>query len=173
MTDNSQTYSSIEEILGAFSAIANDGLILMLGDTPLQYQKAVLSGMSALGRLVINLPEQSVRTRSEDLSQSDLRVAVHCQDSCEFLHDVKQHRLSMVVVHSQDINETLFGQVASMLLDGGVLIVISSANSDVADFANKAGTFRRANLGSCELFVKITKPLRSRRGGRKTKVLSQ
>ena len=166
----SETGSSIEEVLGAFSAIASDGLILLLGDTPLYYQKAVLSCMSALGRLVINLPEKSALEYTEDLSKTDLRVAVHCQDASEFLNDIKHHQLSMVVVQGQDANETLLGQVASMLPDGGVVLVIPSPKGRIPKLSNQSQTFCHASLGSCELFVKTTQPNKSRRGGRKARV---
>lgn len=161
----------LEKIMIAFASIANSGLILSIGESSLGCCASILKGMDAMSRMVVNLPPNSPENDLETELENDLRVAVHRQSAEEFLNDISHHSFDLVVLGLEEISPTIVGQLASMVMDGGVVIV--PKYNGMTDDGNPllfAG-FHHADLGACMLFVR--KPFKQegvRRGGRRARL---
>ncbi len=156
-------------VLEAFASIARSGLILLIGDLPHSYKDTILKSMDPMTRLVVNLHPDSCEDDTDAQTLSDLRVAVHCQIPEEFLADVSQHLLNLVVTDAQ-FSQRLAEQITSMLVEGGCWVILNATERHAASTED----FHRVTIGTCLLLVKKTK-LQSnvRRGGRRGKLAGQ
>ncbi len=162
---------NIDDLLNAFAAMAHGGLILMIGESTLTYQQSVLSGMDAMTRLVINLPANVSAMDIEESLISDLRVAVHQQNPEEFLSDVSQHTLNLVVLGYKDISIHLMKQIYAMLVEGGSVILLRSSQSLNPEVDEELCAFHSADIGPCKLLVKKSQQTsKIRKGGRRARL---
>ena len=162
---------NIDDLLKAFAAIAHGGLIMMIGESTLAYQRSILSGMDAMTRLVINLPPNVSAMDIEEPLVSDLRVAVHQQNPEEFLSDISQHTLNLVVLGYKEISIYLIRQIYAMLVEGGSVILLRSSQSLNTEIDEELCVFHSADMGSCKLLVKKSpKALKKRKGGRRARL---
>ena len=162
---------NIDDLLNAFAAMAHGGLILMIGESTLAYQRSVLSGMDAMTRLVINLPANASAMNIEESLISDLRVAVHQQNAEEFLSDVSNHTLNLVVLGYKDISIHLMRQIYAMLAEGGSVILLRPSQSLNLGVDEELCAFHSADIGSCKLLVKKSQQAsKIRKGGRRARL---
>ncbi len=164
-----QLDTEVEELLSAFAAAAGSGLVMAVGEGSAVYAKAILSGMSVMSKLVINVAKKPVISADySDIDRSDIRAAVHYQEPIEFLDDVSHHRLALAVLSVQDAHPALVEKLSDMLQVGGVLIVLSP-NQTNERFLHNTRNFKYASLGVGSMYVKSADEQRARRGGRKGK----
>ena len=158
--------SGTSNALKAFAAIVRSGLILLIGATARKYQHAVLSAMEPMTRLVINCDSQADDMPCSVSEPADLRVAVHCQNPEEFLDDVSQHLLNLVVT-DDDYSERLASQITSMLVEGGCWVILNASD----DGRYSSESFHPVNFGGGLLLVKKSEQQSSvRRGGRRARL---
>ncbi len=164
--DEIKLNADFDRVLQAFAANARDGLILLIGDLAHRHRKVVISAMDPMTRLVVNIHPDSDEANTDSESESDLRVAIHCQVPEEFLEDVSQHLVNLVVTDS-DFSDRLARQIGAMLIDGGCWIILNSP----ASCNHVIEGFYRVNIGDCLLLVKKSKTLSGvRRGGRRARL---
>ena len=171
MNDFSSENRNFEKIMTAFESIANNGVILTVGESSLSFSDSILKGMDAMSRLVVNLPQNSPQTDFEAGLESDLRVAVHRQIPEEFLTDINHHSFNLVVLCVEEISPTVVDRISSMVIDGGCVIVPNRGGIQMDEKQLEFADFHQVDLVSCMLFVK--KPFqqeRVRRGGRRAKL---
>ena len=160
-----------KDVLAAFASITRDGLILVIGESALTHCRSIVAGMHAMTRLVINLPQGAPATNEERELENDLRVAIHRQGTEEFLEDVKRHSLNLVVLGQADVSDAIVDRVSAMLYGGGSVVVLKRAGSAGENYRNAFQAFHRADIGSCELFVKRDEAQsKVRRGGRRARL---
>ena len=139
---------------------------MLIGATARKYQHAVLSAMEPMTRLVVNCDPQADDTSCSASEPADLRVAVHCQNPEEFLDDVSQHLLNLVVT-DDGYSERLASQITSMLVEGGCWVILNA--SDDGRFTS--GLFHPVNFGTGLLLVKKSEQQSNvRRGGRRARL---
>ena len=171
MNSSRSDSQNIDDLLKAFAAIAHGGLILMIGESTLAYQRSILSGMDAMTRLVINLPPNTSAMDIEESLDSDLRVAVHQQNPEEFLSDISHHTLNLVVLGYKEISVHLIRQIYTMLFEGGSVILLRSSQSLNAEIDEELCAFHSTDIGSCKLLVKKSQQAsKIRKGGRRARL---
>ncbi len=165
-----QSDAKVENLLSAFAAATRDGLVMAVGEGSAIYAKAILSGMSVMSKLVINVARKPLSSAVySDIHHSDIRAAVHYQEPMEFLDDVSHHRLDLAVLSAQDAHPALVAKLSDMLRVGGMLIVLSSPSHTHERFLQNARNFKYAGLEVCSIYVKSSEEQRTRRGGRAAK----
>lgn len=160
-----------DQLMIAFASIASNGLILSIGESTLRFCDSILTGMDAMTRLVVNLPEECPPTDAENKLAMDLRVAVHRQAPEEFLKDISQHSLNLVILCSAEISPAVVDQLSMMLPAGGCVLVPWVEKSPADEQREEFSDFHQADVGECLLFVK--KPFQQekvRRGGRRARL---
>ena len=171
MPDLDPDFQKTQELLSAFASIARQGLILLTGESAFAYHAAVILGMDAMTRLIVNLHSDALQQPGEERLQADLRVAVHRQNPEEFLDDVSRHSLNLVVIGSDALTPRLASQIQNMLSDGGCLIVLQSREQMDPSILEQLNDCQVADILSFTLFVKATwrrPPVR--RGGRRANI---
>ena len=171
MKNSHSDSQNIDDLLKAFAAIAHGGLILMVGESTLAHQRSILSGMDAMTRLVISLPPNVSSMDIEESLDSDLRVAVHQQNPEEFLNDISQHTLNLVVLGYKEISIHLIRQIYAMLVEGGSVILLRPSQSLSPELDEEICAFHSADIGSCKLLVKKSQQApKIRKGGRRARL---
>ncbi len=162
---------NVDQLMIAFASIAANGLILCIGESTLKFCDSILKGMDAMTRLVVNLPDECSPTDAENKLAMDLRVAVHRQTPEEFLEDISQHSLNLIILCGAEISPTVVGQLSMMLPAGGCVLVPQRGISPTGEQLKEFSDFHQADVGDCLLFVK--KPYQQekiRRGGRRARL---
>ena len=174
MTENeSQRAARTGEIMKAFAAIVTNGLILLIGSAAKAYRDEIVSTMDPMTRLVINLRPQSADLTDPSDEETDLRVAVHRQVPEEFLSDVRQHVLNLVVCDA-DFSKQMAKQVTEMLAPGGCWIILNTSSAADLNDQKLLSAYQCLNLGPCLLLVKKAATQSAvRRGGRRARLAGQ
>ncbi len=162
---------NIDQLVIAFASIASNGLILSIGESTLKFCESILRGMDAMTRLVINLPDKCPPTDAENKLAMDLRVAVHRQTPEEFLKDISQHSLNLVILSGEEISPTVVEQLSMMVPAGGCILVPKTERLPADEQQKEFSDFHQTDVGDCLLFVK--KPFQQenvRRGGRRARL---
>ena len=155
-------------------ATKREGVILAIGEQPLNYQKEILSALDPLSRLIVSLKPSMARLPVETHLETDLRVAVHRQDIHEFLNDIKHHRFTLVMLGEESIDDSLITKCIDILEQGGMALVLRSPPESKPLNLGNCEQCRCVSLDFCYLIVKSDqqkKPVR--RGGRKARQASQ
>lgn len=155
-------------------ATKREGIILAIGEQPLNYQKEILSALDPLSRLIVSLKPSMARLPVETNLESDLRIAVHRQNIHEFLDDIKHHRFTLVILGDESIDDSLITKCIDILEQGGMALVLRSKSASKSPDIGNYEQCRCVSLDFCYLIVKSDqqkKPVR--RGGRKARQASQ
>ncbi|MCE2397398.1 hypothetical protein J4G02_23110, partial [Candidatus Poribacteria bacterium] len=162
---------NVDQLMIAFASMACNGLILAVGESTLFFCSSILRGMDAMTRLVVNLPEDSPKSDAENELVMDLRVAVHRQTPVDFLKDISQHSLNLVILCNEEISPMLVDQLSKMLSAGGCVLVPKTENIKTEEQQVEFSDFHQVDVGDCLLFV--NKPFQQenvRRGGRRARL---
>ncbi len=171
MKESAPKDGNVDQLMIAFASIASNGLILSIGESTLNFCDSILRGMDAMTRLVVNLPDECPPTEAENKLAMDLRVAVHRQTPEEFLKDISQHSLNLVILCNVEISTTVVEQLSMMLPAGGCVLVPKMGRILVEEQQKEFYDFHQTDVGDCLLFVK--KPFQQenvRRGGRRARL---
>ncbi len=155
-------------------ATKREGVILAIGEQPLNYQKEILSALDPLSRLIVSLKPSVARLPVETHLETDLRVAVHRQDIHEFLDDIKHHRFTLVMLGEESIDDSLITKCIDILEQGGMALVLRSLSESKPPYLGNCERCWCVSLNFCYLMVKSDqqkKPVR--RGGRRARQASQ
>ena len=171
VSENTLRSSEFDRVISAFASIPSSGLILTIGVRSLTCCQAILDSMDTLTRLVVNLPQDSAKSEIETKLESDLRVAIHRQHPEEFLDDVQQHLLNLVILCGEDYSPSIVDRIAAMMQAGACMLVLKSSETQSIGNGAELAEFNQADIGDCILCVKKQyRPENVRRGGRRAKL---
>ena len=156
------------DMLRAFAAAIDPGLILIIGGKASHYCNTILKSMGVLSKLVVNLAPDTSRSEIDLIVESDIRAAVHRQRPIEFLSDVHRHNLNLVIIDEKKLSLKLAEHIEEMLVDGGCLIVLNAQKRLRSEMPILARDFYSLEIGADLLLVKkaYQQPT-TRRGGRR------
>ena len=102
------------------------GVFLQLGSGAPEAGAWLLDGMDITSRLVVVADEPCLIPVITDTLGNDIRVAVHSQETLEFLHDIRSHELHMVLFDSAPNDEEVVRAAVKLLAPGGILLSLTS-----------------------------------------------
>ena len=118
------------------------GVFLQLGSGAPEVGAWLLDGMDITSRLVVVVDEPRLSPVIKETLGNDIRVAVHAQDTLQFLEDISSHELHVVFFDTAPHAEDVVHAAIKLLAPGG-LIIGRLDDSDGSDSVDLYELFRR------------------------------
>ncbi len=162
---------SIAETLRIIAASKPGAVGLTIGPAAVGYGEIILQGLDMYSRLIINVSSHPDIQALEQQFHTDIRVAVHAQDSVTFLNDVSRHRFELVVIDCAVLDETLLNTVIEMSPVGGFIVLLDVSDT-TGELRRQLSEYCFHSLVNehCLIATRIASNHRpSRKGGRRTR----
>jgi len=161
---------SIAETLRVIAASKPGAVALNIGPATIDYGEAILQGLDMYSRLIVNVDSHPDMDGLEQKFRTDIRAAVHAQDSFEFLNDVRHHRFELVVIDYTVLHDDLFEVILKMSPVGGFIVLLGRA--DIANSIRdqlSLNCFHSSVHEGCLVATRIASNHRpTRKGGRRS-----
>ncbi len=115
---------SIAETLRVIAASKPGAVALSVGPAAIDYGEVILQGLDMYSRLIVNVNSHPDMDALEQRFRTDIRAAVHAQDSVAFLGDVSHHRFELIVIDSMVLHDELLTAVFDMSPVGGFIVLL-------------------------------------------------
>lgn len=166
---------SIAETLRVIAASKPGAVALSIGPATIDYGEVILQGLDMYSRLIINVNSHPDMEGLDKRFRTDIRAAVHAQDSLEFLTDVSHHRFQLVVIDNAVLHDKLLEVVLKMSPVGGFIALVGE--SDIVDGLRERllTTCLQSTVHEhCLVATRIAENHRpKRKGGRRTRVSAE
>ncbi|MDH3693788.1 MAG: hypothetical protein OER96_04365 [Gammaproteobacteria bacterium] len=161
---------SIAETLRVIAASKSGAVALCIGPATIDYGEIILQGLDMYSRLIINVGSHPDMDGLEQKFRTDIRAAVHTQDSLDFLNDVSHHRFELVVIDCAVLHDDLFEVILKMSPVGGFIVLLGC--TDIANSVRgqlSSNCFHNIIHEDCLVATRIASNHRpSRKGGRRS-----
>ena len=149
------------------------GVFLQLGSGAPEAGAWLLDGMDITSKLVVVVDEPRLSVVINHTLGNDIRVAVHTQDTLEFLADISAHELHLILFDTEP-DDIVVGAAVKLLAPGGLLLSLTSNPSksgspNLYDLLRRNESLQSTRVEGSLLLASrrplITKPVR--RGARR------
>lgn len=108
-----------------------DGAILLCGDKLASLSQEIAHTTPITTRIIFNPQTIEVAKAHQHLQQNDIRIAVHYQDSIEFMNDIKKNQFDMIVLYGADRLSQQIAAAQQLLGTTGSILLVDSQVEDI------------------------------------------
>lgn len=102
------------------------GVFLQLGSGAPEAGAWLLDGMDITSKLIIVVDEPQLSPVINNTLGNDIRVAIHAQDTREFLDDIRAHQLHVVLFDHPPSDPEVVRDVIKLLAPGALLMILAT-----------------------------------------------